>query len=384
MSLKIDKKLLKEANNGNPDAEFEVGDLYHTEWLNVKEQEDLDNAAKYLPIEKDILEKADKDILEEEKKDAQFEVGALYHRQWLKVKKNDETKANKYYGMAVEYYKRAVVKVKKNDETKANKYYKKATKYLQIDKELLKAAENGDDDALYNVGALYDRQWSKVKKNDKTKANKYYEMAVEYYERAVEKDNTSAMFFLGNIYKKVKETEKAKSMFRQAAKKGMVDAHYELGLIFLQAAEYKKAMNYFVETLKPEYTNKPQIVVGAKLMIGYIMHENPKENYIEWYTRKRFDATHLEPHEERRKKAVDHISEMKELFTEHKVEVDAFVKELRAAGSSGGKRTIHKRNKTRLGTRKKNKNKNKNKNFSTRNSHGRKKRNKRRTRKTKY
>jgi TPR repeat protein len=56
--------------------------------------------------------------------------------------------------------------------------------------------------------------------------------------------------------------------------------------------------------------------------------------------------------------------------------------------SGGGKRTIHKRNKTRLGTRKKNKNKNKkknkNKNFSRRNSRGRKKRNKRRTRKTKY
>ena len=54
----------------------------------------------------------------------------------------------------------------------------------------------------------------------------------------------------------------------------------------------------------------------------------------------------------------------------------------------GGKRTIHKRNKTRLGTRKKNKNQNKNQNknkkFSRRNSHGRKKRNKRRTRKTKY
>ena len=374
------KKNKKIDKNENTDAQFERGHLYHMEWLKKKEKNAvLDNAAKYLQIDKDILEKADKDILEkadkdilEEKKDAQFEVGALYHRQWLKVKNNDETKANKYY--------------------------KKATKYLQIDKDLLNAAENGISDAQYDVAAKYHRQWSKVKKNDETKANKYYDMAVEYYDmaveyykRAAEKNNTSAMYFLGRIYQKVKETEKAESMFLQAANKDMADAQYELGLIeYDNKKNYEEAMKWFVKTIyndnKLMYGKKEEMDYRAKIMIAYIKEENPND-YKNWYIKERFNindseltssnywAKNLDKYISHDKlNMVDHeIKEMETLLESHKRE---------RADLGGGKRTIHKRNKTRLGTRKKNKNKNKK--FSRRNSRGRKKRNKRRTRKTKY
>ena len=328
------------------------------------------------------MSKIDKKLLEEAKNgnsDAKFKVGALYHRKWLNVKENDTKKAKEYLDNAAEY--------------------------LQIEKDILEGAENGDSDAQFEVGALYHRQSKDAKE--------YLYTAVYYYEKAADEGYTGPktaedQYDLGLIFLQAtlaaeadaaKEADKwsnaeSKTWFswRKKVVRGRAVRSWNKKIDELLRM-YEQAMNYFIAVLvineEEEANEETKIDLDAKLMIVYIMNHLSEEGvdeqrYIKWYARDRYrDKVDVD---ERHLTAKTDIIEMKKLFTNNKEKVDKLVKELRDAVSSGGKRTIQKRKKTSLGTRKKNKNKNKNqnKNFSRRNSHGRKKRNKRRTRKTKY
>ena len=123
--------------------------------------------------------------------------------------------------------------------------------YEQAVKWFRKAADQGVDEAQYNLGLCYYAGLG-VTQN--------YTSAVEYFRKAAEQGNVKSITYLGNCYEKglgVKANfRKAVSYYQQAADNGYAEAQYQLGLCYVgRWGELDKipAFKADVETFRNEY-----------------------------------------------------------------------------------------------------------------------------------
>ena len=106
--------------------------------------------------------------------------------------------------------------------SEGTKDYEQAVKWFR------KAADQGVDEAQYNLGLCYYAGLG-VTQN--------YTSAVEYFRKAAEQGNVKSITYLGNCYEKglgVKANfRKAVSYYQQAAANGYAEAQYQLGLCYV-------------------------------------------------------------------------------------------------------------------------------------------------------
>lgn len=111
-----------------------------------------------------------------------------------------------------------------------NKEYEIAKEYYN------KALKAGHISALNNLGALYCKQGN-------------YEKAEKYYNKALESGDNRALINFGNLYKDQKEYEKAEEFYKKAIDAGYTGALNNLGVLYNEQKEYEKAEEYFKKAI---------------------------------------------------------------------------------------------------------------------------------------
>lgn len=150
------------------------------------------------------------------------------------------------------------------------------------------AAEQGDADAQYWLGEIYERGMG-VKK-DEAEASKWYRKAFERRREAVEHEQSDAdaRYWLGRLYYEGKGVEeddaKAAEWFLKAADQGHADAQYRLGRLYeLQYDDGtgieenpKKAAQWFRKAVDQGHA-RAQYALGRLYDYGDGVEENPKK-----------------------------------------------------------------------------------------------------------
>ena len=115
--------------------------------------------------------------------------------------------------------------------------------YSEAAKWFLKAAEQGDADAQYNLALMYENGEG-VKKD--------YKEAVRWYTKAAEQGYASAQYMLGYMYCNglgVKDYSEALKWYRKAAEQGDADAQGNLGWMYANglgvSRDYKEAVKWY-------------------------------------------------------------------------------------------------------------------------------------------
>ncbi len=133
------------------------------------------------------------------------------------------------------------------------------------------AADNGNDNAMYNLGCYYDeieknselaiKYYLMAVENGNTAAlnniahyyyiEKNYELAVKYFMMAIEKGNVVAMYNLSCYYDVIeKNYELAIKYCMMAIDEGYSDAMYNLGWYYHAAKEYELAIMYYMKAIE--------------------------------------------------------------------------------------------------------------------------------------
>lgn len=114
-------------------------------------------------------------------------------------------------------------------------YYSINNNYELMKKYYLIAIDNGDIDAMYNLGRHYEDI-----END-------YDLMKEYFLMAIDNGYTRAMYSLGYYYDEIEiNIDLMKKYYTMAIKKGDVDAMYNLGLYYGNIGKYDKMKIYFL------------------------------------------------------------------------------------------------------------------------------------------
>ena len=143
--------------------------------------------------------------------------------------------------------------------------------------EIEKKAWQGNAEAQFNLGVLYD------KKQNHTKA-------AHWYQRAAEQGHAKARFNLGVSYyngEGVKQNHtKAANFFRLAAEQGHAKAQFNLGALYYKgegvAQNYTAAANWYRRAAK-QGVAKAQFNLGASYHNGEGVAQNYSEAYI-WFS----------------------------------------------------------------------------------------------------
>src|ERR1044071_6792135 len=108
--------------------------------------------------------------------------------------------------------------------------------------DLYRAAENGNIEAQYNLGWLYEE-------GEGTEKN--LEVAFHWYQKAAENGNINAQYNLGYLYERgegtEKNLEKAFYWYQKAAENGNLNAQYNLGYL------YEKGEGIERKLMEPEF-----------------------------------------------------------------------------------------------------------------------------------
>lgn len=107
----------------------------------------------------------------------------------------------------------------------------------QIFRDWLKAAEQGDDEAQFTVGVMYENGQGTVANSEK---------ALYWYEKAAEQGNAEGQFNCGFLYLKAENNEKACYWLEKAAKQGDANAQFCYGLA-LYDNDKKNAYRWFLK-----------------------------------------------------------------------------------------------------------------------------------------
>ena len=97
----------------------------------------------------------------------------------------------------------------------------------------LKSLENGDSEAMYDLGEFYN------KKGDKEKSKIWYIKVIEK-QKSEGIEHLDAMIKLGDIYYKDGNKKEAKEMYENAAKKGDLNAMAKLGSIYYEEGDKER------------------------------------------------------------------------------------------------------------------------------------------------
>lgn len=129
-------------------------------------------------------------------------------------------------------------------------------KYLTL------AADNGNIDALFTLGVIYDKE-------------KQYEKAISYYELAVKANDLRAQDNLAIMYHNGKGVEvdlkKAEELYLAAASNGSQYSERNLGILYQQDKQYKKSIRMF-QKISFEPTSK-SVSYNFKKLIALDMME---------------------------------------------------------------------------------------------------------------
>ena len=141
------------------------------------------------------------------------------------------------------------------------------SQHTQVHQKLLSLAENGDQDAQYNLGRIYLQ--GKGTRQD-------YQAARKWFMRAAEKEDAGAQYNLGNIYQKgqgiQQDCKKAFFWYKKAAAKFYAPAQYALGKLYSSGCGVNQ--NSYKSTewiLKAAYNGMPeaQFQIGYRYLTGY-------------------------------------------------------------------------------------------------------------------
>jgi len=125
------------------------------------------------------------------------------------------------------------------------------------------AVEKGDTDAMFYLGNLYEDL-------------KEYRKAEKYYLMAVEKGDTDAMFYLGNLYYEQKEYGKAEKYYLMAVEKDHAYAMNNLGNLYYEQKEYGKSEKYYLMAIEKGHEK-------AMYNLGILYKEQKKHGKAEKY-----------------------------------------------------------------------------------------------------
>ncbi|KAF9930195.1 hypothetical protein FBU30_000795 [Linnemannia zychae] len=146
----------------------------------------------------------------------------------------------------------------------------------------LKAAEQGDSSAQYNIGYLYDNGHG---------VQQDYSLAMTWYKKAAEQGHTSAQFAVGSMYENGYSVPKdyltAMIWFRRAADKGHSDAQNNIGNLYLNGhgvqQDYSQAMNWYKKAAEQGVANA-QLVIGCLYYNGHGVQQDYSQA-MNWFKR---------------------------------------------------------------------------------------------------
>ncbi|WP_429952364.1 tetratricopeptide repeat protein [Aeromonas veronii] len=147
---------------------------------------------------------------------------------------------------------------------------------------LLKAAEQGDSDAQFNLGSIYD-EGKGVEQNDST--------AIEWYSKAAEQGYTDAQFNLGLMYEAgrgvVQSDHKAVEWYHKAAQQGDAEAQFCLGVMYQKGKGVEQSNSTAVEWY---HKAAQQGDVEAQYYLGLMYQrgegvEQSDSSAIEWFSK---------------------------------------------------------------------------------------------------
>jgi TPR repeat protein/WD40 repeat protein len=236
-SSKKDKEVtevIRKAEQGDAEAQYELGRMYYIGPLNYKERESED----YREHEEDYRKEAIKwwtNAAEQGHVKAQCNLGAIY-----------------YQGLGI-----------------VTKDYEESSKWYR------KAAKQGDVEAQYNLGEHYEYGYGVVKD---------FNEAYKWYKKAAEKGHVDAEYRLGVIYCKgqgiSQDYKGAIQWLRKAAEKGHGKAQYDLAAHYYEgkgaAQDYNEAAKWYRRAANVRQVLIPSNALGV---FCYVDEEDPEACY---------------------------------------------------------------------------------------------------------
>ncbi|MGM9937587.1 MAG: hypothetical protein ACI38A_09595 [Candidatus Ornithomonoglobus sp.] len=201
---KIPSDLLKAAKQGDADAQYKLGSMYER---GDGVDEDVYEAARWY-----------RKAAENGNADAQFEMGSMYEEGGEPLTKGD-------YGEASIWYRKAA----EQGHTEAWKRLDFLRKNVYgINDDLLHVAEQGDADAQFNLGLIYNKSSFDVSGD--------YEEAAKWFRKAAEQGHAQAQYQLAKKYfygngVQVNKDEGIK-WYRKAAEQGHLEAQCKMGYLY--------------------------------------------------------------------------------------------------------------------------------------------------------
>ena len=132
------------------------------------------------------------------------------------LKVSNLTKADKYFGIGLAYYK-----LKEFDESEKN---------------YLLSIKNGGEEAVSNLAILYEDQAR-------------YEKAEEYYLEAIDKGDRGALYNLADLYGKQERYEEAEKYYLEAIDKEVIDALNNLAILYQEQERYEESEKYYLKAI---------------------------------------------------------------------------------------------------------------------------------------
>ncbi len=234
-----------------------------------------------VPKAASLLEKA----AQQGNPDAAYQLGYIYSSE--KYNLTDIQKSNKHYVCALSGYEKS-----EKENVNATAEYRVGLIYLNglgVDKNIEKAinwleksALNGNSSASYRLAVLYDKGIDVTQNTDK---------ALYYYRLAVIKNHPYAHYKLGNIAFEKCQINNAIECFEQAAEKNISHAWYKLGQIYFNEEYgvldtekanvcYSKALQQYIS----DYEESPDDFTAYRIGQMYLNAQGTEQNIRESIT----------------------------------------------------------------------------------------------------
>ena len=269
----LDKLLQQEQNGHDVFNEIRIADMY----LNGKGTDiNITEAVKW-------FEKA----AEQGNPDASYQLGYIYVTEKYNIL--NINKSNKYYAAALNGYEKAEEK-----NSSATAEYRIGLIYLNglgVDKNIDKAVHwlgkstlNGNDSAAYKLAVLYD---------DGKEITQDTEKSLLYYQVSAELGNPYANYKLGNVSLEKNDIPQAIDHFEKAADKNISHAWYRLGQIYsdekYDMLNTEKAQVCFSKALQQyiaDYQENPDDFTSYRIGQMYLKAQGTKQDIsqsINWF-----------------------------------------------------------------------------------------------------
>ena len=154
-------------------------------------------------------------------------------------------------------------------------YYSDKNDEKNYEKYLLKAAEDKNERAMFNLGGLYQKRRNKNE-------------MLKWYTKVIEKNGETsiiAMTNLGNYYDEIGQIDKMLYWYKRAAEKGSIDAMNNLGVYYNKNNQEKEMLYWYKKALE-----KDENITTLNNLAGYYFEkENLNKKDLEeaekWYKR---------------------------------------------------------------------------------------------------